>query len=199
MKKLVILLLVSLMATSAFATIDPDPDMLGVYFDLDAEDNCLEGVGPFVQFGAYVVITNPSAPEVHGLEFGYTINTSDPSVFRLLNALPPGAVDLGDSSDWATGDYVVGLATPLLSSTAVVFVEWQFLLQVAEISMEFYLGPSVVESIADGLPAYEIGGSILPLGLSTGGVEYAVATVNTGICVVANEVESFGSVKSLFR
>lgn len=40
MKKLVVLLLVSLMATSAFAVVDPDPDMIGVYFDATADNNC---------------------------------------------------------------------------------------------------------------------------------------------------------------
>ena len=38
MKKLVVLLLASLIATSAFAVIDPDPDMIGIYFDTNAEE-----------------------------------------------------------------------------------------------------------------------------------------------------------------
>ncbi|MFT7700335.1 MAG: hypothetical protein ACI8S7_002178, partial [Candidatus Krumholzibacteriia bacterium] len=117
--------------------------------------------------------------------------------FRLAATLPAGAVDLGNSTDITLGDYVVGLATPLPASSAVAFVSWQFLL-LAPISMEIYLGPASIESIADGLPAYEIGGSILPLGLSTGG-SAPVATVNTGECAVANEAASFGGVKSLFR
>ena len=40
MKKLVVLLLASLVATSAFAVIDPDPNMMGVYFDRNADQNC---------------------------------------------------------------------------------------------------------------------------------------------------------------
>jgi hypothetical protein len=94
MKKLVVLLLVSLMATTAFAQIDPDTDMLGVYFDMGATDNCLT-IGPSVPFFAYVTITNPSAPEVHGLEFGYNlVSTGAPgTMFRLLNSLPANAVD----------------------------------------------------------------------------------------------------------
>ncbi len=39
MKTLVVLLMVSLMATSAFAVVDEDPDMIGVYFDANADLN----------------------------------------------------------------------------------------------------------------------------------------------------------------
>ena len=198
MKNLIVLVLISLMATSAFAVIDPDTDMLGVYFDLNADSNCLD-MGPSIPFMAFVTITNPSATEVHGLEFGYNLlNSGGPgTLFRLANILPAGAVDLGNSVDLVVGDYVVGLASPLLGQAAVQFVTWQFMLLVPQ-TVEIFLGPSSIESIADGLPAYEIGGSILPLGLSTGGPATAVATVN-GECVVAVDNASFGSVKSLFR
>jgi len=200
MKKLVVLLLVSLMATSAFAQIDPDTDMLGVYFDMGAMENCFT-IGPSVPFFAYVTITNPSALEVHGLEFGYNLvsNGAPGTMFRLLNSLPAGAVDLGTSTDLMAGDYVVGLANPLPATSAVQFVTWQFML-LAPQSVEIFLGPSTVESIDDGLPAYEIGGAIQSLGLSTGwpSAGVPVATVN-GDCPVAIESASFGSVKSLFR
>ena len=198
MKNLIVLVLISLMATSAFAVIDPDTDMLGVYFDLNADSNCLD-MGPSIPFMAFVTITNPSATEVHGLEFGYNLlNSGGPgTLFRLANILPAGAVDLGNSVDLVVGDYVVGLASPLPGQPAVQFVTWQFMLLVPQ-TVEIFLGPSSIESIADGLPAYEIGGSILPLGLSTGGPATAVATVN-GECVVAVDNASFGSVKSLFR
>ncbi len=199
MKKLVVLLMVSLMATSAFAVVDEDPDMLGVYFDANADQNALD-IGPSIPFFAYVMITNPSAAEVHGLEFGYNLTTTAPgSLFRLLNALPAGSVDLGANTDLMVGDYVVGLASPLPGSPVVPFVTWQFMLLVPQ-TVEIFLGSSVVPAIDDGLPAYEIGGTILPLGLSTGdpAAGIPVATVN-GDCPVAIENASFGSVKSLFR
>jgi hypothetical protein len=197
MKKLVVLLLVSLMATTAFAVIDPDPNMLGVYFDTTADMNCV-AAGPSVPFFAYVTITNPTN-DVYGLECGYRLESSagPGMMFRLANQLPAGAVDLGNSTNLMAGDYVVGLANPLPASGAVQFITWQFLL-LAPQSVDIFLGPSTVQSIDDGLPAYEIGGSIRPLGLSTGGVNVPVASVN-GDCPVAVEETSFGSVKSLFR
>jgi len=203
MKKLVVLLLVSLMATSAFATIDPDPDMIGVYFDETADVNCLtqgSGAGFFV----FVVITNPTAPEVWGVEFGYRVATvpagQDASLFRLAEQLPSGALNVGNASDKMLGDYIIGFATPFPGAgNNVTVVSWQYMM-LAAMGLEYYIGPSEVESIPDGLPAYEIGGEIAPLGVSTGHPALGVpaATVN-GDCVVATEDVSFGSVKSLFR
>ncbi len=199
MKKLIVLLLVSLMATSAFAVVDEDPDMLGVYFDANADENSINPIVN-VPFDAYVMITNPSAADVWGLEFGYDIVVPagfEGLFFRLSNSLPAGSVDLGVSDDKLSGDYVAGLATPLPGNPATTFVTWQFML-LSPMTVEIFLGPSNVQSIDDGLPAYEIGGVILPLGLSTGGANVPVAVIN-GLGPVAVEEASFGSVKSLFR
>ena len=156
-------------------------------------------MGPSVPFFAYVTITNPTASGVYGLEVGYDIVSTGGTalMFRLANTLPAGAVDLGNSTDLFHGDYVVGLANPLPGAPAVQFITWQFLL-LAPQTVEIFLGPSFVQSIQDGLPAYEIGGSILPLGLSSGDAGAPVATIN-GTGPVAVEDASFGSVKSLFR
>ncbi len=200
MKKLLVLLVVSLMATSAFAVVDEDPNMLGVYFDLDADMNEL-AVGANTPFFAYVMLTHPTSDNVFGLEFGYDVVVPagmEGLIFRLANNLPAGAVDLGNSVSVFSGDYVAGLAAPLPGAPAVTFVTWQFMLLSPGLEVQIFLGPSNVQSIDDGLPAYEAGGTIEPLGLSTGGVSTPVAVVN-GVGPVAVDNASFGSVKSLFR
>jgi hypothetical protein len=200
MKKLVVLLLVSLMATSAFATIDPDPDMLGVYFDLNADNNCTTAPAS-LPFSAYVMITNCSADNVFGVEFGYQVVSSVPGTFfRLGEILPAGALNVGNAADPAAGDYIVGFSAPIAGGGAnVTVVTWSFLL-LAPVSLDMYLGPSNSPSLANGLPAMEVGGTIVPLGVSTGHPDLGLpaATVN-GDCVVATDDVSFGSVKSLFR
>ena len=199
MKKWLLPILVCLVATSAFAVVDPDPDMIGVYFDPTADDNCLM-IGANIPFFAYVTLTNPSAPEIWGLEFGYRLTVPaglEGLIFRLANSVPEFAVDLGNSIDPLFGDYIVGLGTPLPGTPAVQFVTWQFMI-LTPMPIEIYLGAAAVESIPDGLPAYEAGGTILPLGLATGGLGFPVATVN-GDCPVQIEQSSFGSVKSLYR
>ena len=195
MKKLVALLMVSLMATSAFAVVDDDPDMLGVYFDLNADTNSISAAAS-VPFNMYFIITNPSVASIWGVEFGYDLVGGAGQYFRLAETLPGGALNVGDASNPATGDYVLGLASPLPAQPATVMATWNVLL-LAPISFEVYLSASNPESIADGLPAMEIGGSIVPLGLSTG-IGNAAAVVN-GPAPVSVEEASFGSVKSLFR
>jgi hypothetical protein len=200
MKKLVVLLLVSLMATSAFATIDPDADMLGIYFDLNADNNCTTAPAS-IPFSAYVMITNVSADLVYGVEFGYQVVASTPGTFfRLGEVLPAGSLNVGNAADPAAGDYIIGFSAPTPGAGGnVTVVTWSFLL-LAPVSLDMYIGASNSPSIDNGLPAMEIGGVIVPLGVSTGHPDLGLpaATVN-GDCVVANEDVSFGSVKSLFR
>jgi len=202
-KKSVVVLLACLVATSAYATIDPDLDMIGVYFDMNADINCI-AENASVPFFAYVIITNPSAALVYGVEFGYGLRTVpaglDASIFRLAEILPVGALNVGNSDDKMIGDYIIGFAAPVPGAGQnILVVTWQYML-LAPMGLEFHLGPAVTESIPDGLPAYEIGGIILPLGVSTGHPNLGIpaATVN-GDCAVATEDFSFGRVKSLFR
>ena len=202
MKKLVVLLLVSLMAVSAFAGLDEDPDMLGCYFDVDANQNCI-AAGVNVPFFAYFMITNVSADNVFGVEFGYDVGVPagmDGMLFRLAEILPSGALNVGTASDKMQGDYIVGMASPIAGNGAnVTVVTWQLML-LSVMPVDIFVGPSNPESIFDGLPAYEIGGTIASLGVSTGHPSLGIpaASIN-GDCPVAVENASFGSVKSLFR
>ena len=199
MKKLVVLLLVSLMAGSAFAVQDSDVNSIGVYFDLTADTNALT-IGANTPFNAYVCITNPSEAEVHGLEFGYEVVVPagmSGLIFRLANNLPAGSVDIGNNASIFSGDYVTGLAQPLAGTASVPFVSWTFMI-LAPMSLDFYITESQIPSLPQGGPAYEAGGYIVGLSQSTGGSTYPVARVN-GEAPVAVETASFGTVKSLFR
>ena len=122
MKKLVILLLASLIATSAFAVIDPDPDMMGIYFDVDADINCFTTPAN-VLFFAYLILTNTTAPAINAYELG-VVNAvpagMEGMIFRLAsniaNLVVPG-VNVG-VNDALGGDYIVGLAEPLPAQPA---------------------------------------------------------------------------------
>ena len=205
MKKLVVLLLASLVATSAFAVIDPDPDMMGIYFDLTADDNCLEAQPASAPFMAYIVLTNTSAPAINAYELGYELIVPagmEGMVFRLADSIANGVVsgvNVGDASQVLFGDYIVGLAAPLPATEAVVLHSMQYML-LAVIPVEWYIGASSAPSIPGNYPVVQNaeGSILMQVGQSTGGPEFPVATANTG-CVVGVEDASFGSVKSLFR
>ena len=196
MKKSLMILMCTMLASGALATVDPDPDMLGVYFDTTANINCTTQA-PSVPFFAYCIATNITAGEIFGVEFGYEILGGTGSYFRLAEILPSGSLNVGDSSLADSGTYIMGFSSPLPGNGAnAIVATWQFLL-LAPVSMEIFIGPSTPQSIPDGLPALEIGGVIVPIGVSTG-LGNAAATINTE-CVVSTEEATFGSVKALFR
>jgi hypothetical protein len=196
MKKLVVLLMVSLMATSAFAVIDPDPTMMGLYFDMDANTNGYDATTN-VPFFAYLMLTNSEYPEISGFECNYTVDAGAMGglFFRLAEDLQ-GGLNVGTTSA-LEGNYVVGWPAPRAAGTTLVLVSWQVML-LGEFPVSIYLAPATIPSLDTGTPVLEIGGALAPAGYSTGGTEIPVATIND-VAPVAEEIESFGGVKALFR
>lgn len=190
----VIVILCLVCAANAFADpIDPVPDHLGVYFDTEATMSSLD-VTPGVPFNAYVILTNPTAAGIWGCELGYRLVVPpgfENSYTRLENSGPDQSVDLGNSEEVSQGDYIVGIASPIPRSAAVVLVTWEFEFA-NDFPMDFYLGPPSVQYIEDGWPAY--GGvdseayagidSVLVAGLPSGDIDVPVATVNGGVSAV---------------
>ncbi len=181
----------------AMAVIDPNPDTIGIYFDKTADNGGIYTTQN-VPFYAYVILTNPSEAEIWGFEFGYTFTTSgDTSHFyRLSNELPPQSIDLGNNDDIMSGDYVVGMAAPLPGAPAVILVEWLFLLT-TYMYLTLEMTASNTPSLPGDLPAYEAGGTIVPLGIG-GGCYNGIAQIGSE-CPVSTEIQSFGSVKALYR
>ncbi len=203
MKKLVVLLLATLVATSSFAVIDPDDDMMGIYFDRNADDNCLT-VGPSVLINVYIILTNTTAPAINAYELGLTVAVPtgmEGSIFRMASAIADGVVsgvDVGTNGPLG-GDYIVGLGLSLPAQPALILHSFQYML-LAAMPVEFYIGASSIPSIAGVYPVVQNaeGSILMQVGQSTGGPDIPVATIN-GECVVGVEEASFGSVKSLFR
>jgi hypothetical protein len=205
MKKLVVLLMVSLMATSAFAVVDPDPDMMGVYFDLNADTHCTSA-GVNIPFFAYFCVTNPSAAAIDAYEFGYVMDVPvgfEGLIFRLATTIANGAsqgVDVGVSGPLG-GDVIVGLATPLPGGEVVVVHAMQYML-LADMTVPVYLSASSSPSLPGGLPVIqEAGGELMTVGTSTGGPDIPVAMINDDgtMCPVAVEADTWGGLKSLYR
>ena len=207
MKKLVVLLLAALVASSAFAVEDPDPNGIGVYFDLTADDNCMF-IGASIPFNAYLILTNTDAPTVSAYEVGYTNVVPagmESMLFRLESSIANGEVsglDLGDSSDILAGDHIVGLAAPIVAGPATVLHAWQFMLLNEAVTMEMFISSASQSSIPGIYPVIlNADTSTLFQAYHSSGLDgdLAVATVNIEDCVVGVEEASFGSVKSLFR
>lgn len=201
MKIVFAVLLIFLLAGSAGAVVDPDPNSLGVYFDLDADVNYLD-VAPDTEFWAYVTLTNPTWDHVMAFEFGFELVVPagmEGMIFRLADTLPPTSVSCDPGPGVLQGHYINGMGLPYPTNEATVLVKWCFL-TIAPMTIEFLLGPSSLPSLPDGLPVIMNDDHVLmSVGVSSGDVNLSVAEVNTGHQPVAAESVTWGQVKSLYR
>jgi hypothetical protein len=171
---------------------------MGIYFDMTADNNCID-VGANQAFFAYVIMTNPTVPGVEAFEFGYENVVPagfETLLFQLATNLPAGAIDVGEGTPIA-GNIIAGLATPVPAAPATILVTWQYL-PLGVFPIEMYLTASEPSSLPGGLPVIQAEGTLMTVGLSTGGPMNPVATVNAG-CVVGVEEDTWGGVKSLYR
>jgi hypothetical protein len=198
MKKLVVLLMVSLLAASAFAGIDTDANSAGVYFDAAGNNNCATQPA-FVPSPAYVVASNPTMSALNGYEFGYRVEAGASGYLRLSETLPAGALNVGVSANGAEGSYVVGLAAPLVTNGQnVVLVSWSVFVTNAAAPVSIFLGPTPIPAMPGTAALVDSDDNLIRLELASGDVNMPVASIN-GDCPVAEVQSTFGSVKSLFR
>ncbi len=197
MKKFALVLFAILVvASSAFAQLDPDDDGIGLYFDPCACVNCLPlDVGFHT---AFLVITHPTSPGgVGGWEAEFT--TVGPAAVTSF-ALEGNAVNAATRPN----EYIVGCTEPLYNPytyPAIVVAILEIYIENTDSPVNFYIDGIYYHTMDDKVPAYIDGGDYniaKPLQQSTGGPDFPVATVN-GECAVDVDTESWGGVKALYR
>jgi hypothetical protein len=201
MKKLALVLMFTLLATTALAQ-GWSQNNVGVYFDAGATSNYVDGILPGTIVRCYVVGTGLTAAATSGFEFKLTTE-GDGSFISTSIAYPTQAANLANRPD----EYVVGFAGPVpVVDGQFVFMEYDLLVTGPLLPVCTYLEPIYFASIP-GSSAYlgEEPGILLPLFNSTGDPtnpngRYAVCSVN-GLCegAVPSDDASWGSVKSLYR
>lgn len=195
MKSLLSLLLAGIMASAAFAGLDPGTDSFGVYFDTDGNTNCMtaEALQPIT---AYLLLMNPAEP-TNGFECTVTMSGAP---YDILSTLYDGSM-VCDGDCCGPYCFVVSNPTsfPVPESGAVLLVTWSIMLQSAS-ELLFHIGPGMVPSLPGGLPVVVGDGGLRLCSVASGDVSLPVAGINSGAnCPVSNEARSFGAVKSLFR
>ena len=186
--------LVTLMlATSGSAQVDPDPDSIGIYFDLAATTHCDQLAGSDF-FELYLLLTNASAEGgVHGWECQIQY---DPAL------LVVGWEAVGYSGSYFTPpDFSLGLENPLPWTPAIHLLTMTCLLISPECAW-LYLAPYSLPVIP-GQMAYADGAdpwNIIPMYASTGGYGIPVAGVNCDCPPpVPATRASWGAVKTLYH
>ena len=192
-------------ATPASATLDPQADCMGVYFDPGAEIVC-GSASPFSQLSIYIVLTEGSAPNLSGWEAGLLWEPVGDAQF--LGAWTvPGCLDIAGTDQ--DGQFQVGCGTRLLAEPAMVLAVWD----------GFYLGSpgsgalltlgglTGSTSFSDGYPGYfwmDDASGLHPQScrLPVAGPSLPCAMLNVPGCgqlIVADEGIGWGDVKTLYR
>lgn len=185
MKKLVVLLMLSVFASSAFAVVDPDPNSLGIYFDMNAD--VFEAPLGFTQ--AYLIVTNPAFDAIKGLECQVEWDEAAAAYYGMI--LPAGALNVGDQHA-----VIIGLGSALPTTAATVMATYTLM---ATAPTYFTVGSLAVNpSIAGDLPVVVDGDdNMFQIGLSADVGNICAMIGDTG--VVDSESETWGGVKSLYR
>ncbi len=192
MKKLIVLLMVIFVATSAFAIVDEDPNSMGFYFDTEADVPCVEGATAYSSHTMFLVMTNPDFDNLFGFEAGYDI-VGEANVLGLAFTNPQ-ALNVGTPSNM-----IVGFGSPTVTSpiTTVAVLEVLYMSTTGD-PLEFYLHGTTPSSIDPAYPVFLLAdGVLLQGGMSV--VDGPTAQINGGCTVVATESMSFDNVKSLYR
>ena len=111
-------ILMVLWATVAHAVLDPEPDGLGVCFTPDANTSDATP-GLFMPFAMYVVLINPTFPQLHGWQAA--VREADTDVLYVLSSSIPG-----DGINSGSGlQFSVGYDVPRPTSTVTVLASMQ--------------------------------------------------------------------------
>ena len=204
MKKLLVLLALTCFASSAFAINDTGTNSLGVYFDAEFNQNCVDYV-PAAPFDMYFVLANCSVPAIGGYEFAWALDPDPAGQYFILNTiLPPSSLNIGDNNN-----LIVGIGTPLATEPATVLVTFSVMVLTPGVMANITVGPATPASI-EGESAFVSGESVLyPMNYSTFDGEFVtrdnLGFVRPGVgtigcpAPIAVEKSTMGSVKALFR
>ncbi len=195
MKRCLLVVIVLLMSSPAAGQYNTDPDVIGIYFDAEANDVAVMAE-EFASVETYLMITNPTAVSIRGWEC-----TLD---FDSAACVVVGGWDYaGEALNICTApEFTVGLAEPVPASTVTTLLTVTlFVLDVAGTMLTVTAAPD--PSTADNLPLYVDGADLDNLILLENSTGYGVGDVILP-CASINvwtklESWSWGEVKALYR
>jgi len=200
MKKLALVLMFALVATSALAQ-NWGEDNVGVYFDAAATSIYVDGIVPGNLQHCYLIGTNLSSPLVSGFELKLSL-AGPGAILGTSIAYPTDAANLASRPD----EYVVGFAGPVpVVGGDFILMEYDVVVTGAG-SVCSYIDPIYFASIPGEFAYLGVDPSDLrPMFRSTGNPvnpseSTPVCSIN-GLCdgAVPTQDAAWGSVKSLYR
>lgn len=192
MKLLSILALLMVAAPLAHGIINPEDDVIGPYFDLDADIDCIEGIELNTQFPIYIILTRPTFNELYGFELGLEYGNN---LIKLSETYGNDqALNVGSGNN-----YIVGFGSPTSTDDATLLMTLSMLHMGTVNSPSIFIVSGSEPSSLD--PAYP---SVL---LSDGELRStalhsefrAFSHLINGRCGFEDEERSWDGVKSLYR
>lgn len=194
MKKLLVLGLVLLMASTALAQVDPDPNGLGLFSDMGYMVRCSSAAGS-TMLPLYLVASNISASGLAGWECQVRM-TGSGAMFLSAVMAGQGPINL-----YTAPEFQVGLGVPmdfapnLLLATITYFV-------LAPVPTTFAIGPiDHPQSIAGECVYADAAdvGHLIPFQPPQGSWDLPAFVLN-GVCdIVPVQEDTWGGVKGMFK
>lgn len=195
MKKLLMSLCIMLVAFSSMAAIETGDNMMGFYFDEEA-DLPFTYNAPYGSIHTmYLVLINPTFNNLYGFEFGYSIN----GVTFILSTTytNPQTIDVGSA-----GNHIVGFGapTPMLSINILATLTMIYMDPSACEPVEFTMSGTSPSSINPLYPTLVLEDSeLISAGVSSWPGFGDITSAIYGDCTVGTTSTSFDSLKSLYR
>lgn len=197
-----ILALALLQVGPAVAELDPAPDRLGIYFDLEEFSQFSQAYGAYILVPAYIVLANPTFPQVRRWEASLGI-VGDPTLLNVDFA--GGGINSGSDTE-----YLVHLDTPLVCGTATLLATVNFLFTPDFYSSCLYLGGAAQPSLPGDLPVVwpeddapvQVEPTVLfdnGVGAILGSSEIIIGYPHFCETVVEDRQIDWGAVKALYR
>lgn len=189
MKKLALVLALTLTAFAGSAMAGDYMDNVGVYFDAAGTQNC-GTAAPFTPFPAYLILTQMTSTDVNAWEVALTFS----NVTQLSFQARGSAIDAGINP----GEHIVGIASPLPVVGGNVIVADLTLMVMNTNAAGIGSNGVFFHTLPAKVPAYQGSTTEVRELHPVTAPGNPIMIINNG-CAVDTETDSFGSVKSLFR
>ncbi len=189
-KSLLFLVSVLLLAGVASAVIDDDDNVIGLYFDPDADSDCLDSVPPNSQIPCYIVLTRPTFSDLYGFELGFDYGSE---LIHLGTSFSNSqALNLG-----SPGNLVVGFGSPSYTSSATLLATLDMMyIDISNTPATLTLRGSEPSSLDPAFPSVLLaGGEIISTGLHDPTYPFQM----NGFCSYEDRPAAWSEVKSLYR